>query len=142
MVNDALSGIAGGIAGTAAMTVFLFIADAFSGFRIRSFETIALLVGIPNNLLFGFLLFAAAGTIAWPLLFVALVQYLPGGRDEIRGAVFATVLWISFALAFSSGLGGVSLVLYLVFTLVAHWVYGLILGGVYGRLADRRTSVV
>ena len=142
MVNDALGGVAGGLAGTAAMTVLLFVADVASGFEIRSFETIAALVGIPGNLLFGYLLFAAAGVIAWPLLFVSLVQYLPGGRDEIRGAVFATVLWISFAMAFGSGLGGVSLALYLVFTLVAHWVYGLILGGVYGRFADHRTGVV
>lgn len=141
-MNDQLSGIIGGAAGTAAMTGFLFVADAVSGFEIRSFEIVAALVGIPNDLLLGYLLFAAAGVIAWPLVFVSFVQYLPGGSDPVRGMIFATVLWLSFALAFGSGLSGLSLVLYLVFTLLAHWVYGSILGAAYGRLADRTTGVV
>ena len=142
MVNDPLSGIAGGVAGTAAMTIVLFIADALTGFQIRAFQQIAVLVGIPGNVVLGFLLFVAAGAIAWPLLFVALCEFLPGGSDAAKGMVFASVLWISFALAFSSGLGGFSLMLYLALTWLAHLVYGFTLGAVYDRLADRLTHGV
>lgn len=142
MVNDQLGGVAGGFAGTAAMLVFLFVADAVSGFQIRSIEAIALIVGAPGNFALGLLLFAAAGVVVWPLLFVSLVQFLPGGSDAVRGAVFASVLWLSFAFAFGSGLGGVALALYLAFTLLAHWLYGLVLGAVYDRLAEHATGVV
>lgn len=141
MVNDPLSGIAGGVTGTTAMTLALFIADAFTGFEIRPFEEIAVLVGTPNDVFLGFLVFVAAGAVAWPLLFVALCEFLPGGTDATKGAVFASVLWISFALAFSTELGGVALLLYLVLTWLAHVVYGLTLGAVYGRLADRDTHL-
>lgn len=142
MVNDPLSGIAGGVAGTTAMTLALFIADAFTGFAIRPFQEIAVLVGTPENVFLGFLVFVAAGSVAWPLLFVALCEFLPGGTDATKGVVFATVLWLSFALAFSSGLGGLALVVYLVLTWAAHAIYGLTLGTVYDRLADRDTHLV
>lgn len=142
MVNDPLSGITDGVAGTTTMTLALFIADAFTGFEIRPFEEIAVLVGTPDDVFLGFLVFVAAGTVAWPLLFVALCEFLPGGTDATKGAVFASVLWISFALAFSTELGGLALVVYLVLTWLAHVVYGLTLGTVYGRLADRDTHLV
>ena len=142
MVNDPLSGIAGGVAGTTVMTLALFIADAFTGFSIRPFQEIAILVGTPDDVFLGFLVFVAAGAVAWPLLFVALCEFLPGRSDATRGAVFASVIWISFALAFSSGLGGMALVAYLALTWLAHIVYGLTLGTVYDRLADRDTHLV
>lgn len=142
MVNDPLSGVAGGVAGTTAMTLVLFIADAFTGFQIRPFQAIAAMVGTPDDVLVGFLLFFGAGAIAWPLLFVSFSEFLPGERGAVKGMVFATVLWTSFALAFSPALTLPGLVLYLAFTWVAHLVYGGILGEVYGRIADHDTDFV
>lgn len=142
MVSDPLSGIAGGLAGTAVMTIILFIADALTGFQIQAFRAIAGFVGTPNDILLGFFVFVGAGAIAWPLLFVALDEFLPGDSDAVSGMVFASVLWISFALAFSPGVGGFNLFLYLALTLLAHLAYGFTLGTVYERLADRVTHGV
>lgn len=142
MVNDPFSGIAGGVVATTVMTLALFIADAFTGFAIRPFQQIAVLVGTPEDVFLGFVVFVAAGAVAWPLLFVALCEFLPGRSDATKGAVFASVLWLSFALAFSTGLDGLALATYLVVTWLAHVVYGLALGTVYDRLADRDTHLL
>lgn len=137
-----VSAVAGGIAGMAVMSLLLLLLEVETRERIGVFEAVARFAGQPGNVSLGFVLFLLAGGLAWPLLFLALEEYIPTGPDPAtRGAVFATVLWVAFVILGRGDLGGPLLVIYAVFTLLSHLAYGFVLGAVYGRLtgttADR-----
>lgn len=137
-MNRPASAVAGGVVGTVVMSTFLLLLEVETREAIPVFEVIARFVGTPGQTAVGFVLFAAAGAIAWPLLFVALESYIPRGPDPAaRGVVFATGLWIVFAVTGRGDLGGSVLAIYVGYTLFAHWAYGFTLGAVYARLNDR-----
>lgn len=137
-MNRPASAIAAGVAATAVLSTLLLLLEVETRSTIRLFEVAAAFAGTPGRPLVGFVLFAVAGSVAWPLLFVALEPYLPRGPDPVaRGVVFATVLWLLFVLTGSRGLQGSVLVIFAGYTLFAHWAYGFTLGAVYARLTDR-----
>lgn len=141
-MNNALRAIAGGIAGTAVLTTGLVITDVETGYQVGIFETIASFVGTPGQVTLGFVLFLAAGAVAWPLVFLAIRQSLSSGIDPaIEGTVLGILLWIAFNLTSSAGIDGVLLIPYYAFTLVAHLAYGYILGAVYAQLGDASDDV-
>lgn len=145
IIADGVVGAAGGLVGTAAMTVVLLIAESLGAFSRESFAQLAGMVGFDGGLsavLLGYLIFLAGGMVPWPLLFASLKEYLPGGRDPMKGVVFGTILWTGFVLAFYADYTGLTLVLYAGLTLVAHWVYGFALGAVFDYLATRPDSLV
>ncbi|USZ69934.1 hypothetical protein NGM10_16150 (plasmid) [Halorussus salilacus] len=136
-MNKAIRAVAGGVAGTAVLTLGLVVTDVETGYRIGIFEAIASFVGTPERLALGFALFVLAGVFAWPLVFVAVEDYLPGGPDPaVRGLLFAAVLWVAFALTGSPGVDFPLVVPYLALTLLAHLAYGYIMGAVYAQLDD------
>ncbi|MCL7417658.1 MAG: hypothetical protein M8354_07455 [Halalkalicoccus sp.] len=145
IVADGLVGAAGGLVGTATMTVVLLIAESLGAFSRESFAQLALLIGFEGLLTpvaFGYLVFLLGGMFPWPLLFASLKEYLPGGRDPLKGVVFGTVLWTGFVLAFYVDYTGLALVAYVALTLVAHWTYGFALGSVFEYLSTRPDSLV
>ncbi len=141
-MRDIVSALVSGVVGTAVIVVLLYLGDALTGFTLDPFGPLSRFVGESSGPLVGFLLFAAIGVFAWPFLFLTLVEYLPGDADVVRGLLFGVVLWIGFVVAFAPALGVASLLLYLVVTLVAHLAYGLVLGGVYQRFAERDVTGV
>lgn len=137
-MNRLASAIAGGVAGTAVLSLLLVLLEAQTRSAIPLFPVIARFVGTPGRPAVGFVLFAVAGSVAWPLLFVALEPYLPRGPDPAsRGVAFATVLWIAFVVTGRGDIDGPVLVIYVSYTLFAHWAYGFTLGAVYDRMLDR-----
>ncbi len=145
IVADGIIGAAGGLVGTALMTVVLLIAETFDAFSRSSFGALTELVGLGGyvpEIAFGYLLFLAGGMVPWPLLFASLLGYLPGERMPINGLFFGTALWTGFVLAFYDGFTGTTLLLYLIATLVAHWVYGAALGFVFEYLSTRPETLV
>ncbi len=130
--------IAGGVSATAVMSLLLLLLEVQTRSAMDLFYVIARFIGTPDNPIVGFVLFVVAGVIAWPLLFLALEPYLPRGPDPaVRGVVFASILWVPFVITGRGDIGGPLLVFFVVYTLVAHWVYGFTLGAVYGRLSSR-----
>ena len=130
------SAMLGGAAGVTVLSVALLLIEVETRSRIGLFAVVARFVGVPGNQALGFLLFVAAGTFAWPLLFVALEAYLPLGPDPaIRGIGFSLPLWVAFVLLGRGTLSGAILVVFGVLTLFAHVAYGFTLGAVYGRLS-------
>ena len=145
IVADGVVGAAGGIVGTAMMTVILLFGESLGAFNRSSFAQVTQLVGLEAyvpSVTFGFLVFLLGGMVPWPLLFAALRRYLPGERMPVSGIFFGTALWTGFALAFWDGFVGLTLVLYLLVTLVAHWVYGACLGLVFEYLSERPDTLV
>jgi hypothetical protein len=141
--RDGVVGAVGGLVGTALMTVVLLVGVALGGFESSSFATLAQLINLDTigpALPLGYIIFLGGGMTTWPLLFASLEAYLPGKTIRQRGIPFGTVLWTGFVLAFYEP--GVSLGIYLVTTLVAHWVYGFGLGAVFDYLGNRPETLV
>ncbi|WP_132058707.1 DUF6789 family protein [Halorussus amylolyticus] len=136
-MNKAFRAVAGGVAGTAVLTLGLVVTDVETGYRIGIFETIANFVGTPGQVTLGFALFVLAGVFAWPLVFVAVEGYLPGGPDPaVRAIPFAFVLWVAFVLTAPPGIDFPLIIPYLALTLAAHLAYGYIVGAVYAQLDE------
>lgn len=126
--------IVGGLAGMSAMSMAFALLEVETRYEIGIFAGIARFVMLPGNLLFGFLVFVFFGAVVWPLLFVAIEDYIPKGPDPAkRGMVFATALWVLFFFTARGDVSGATLLIYGSLTLVGHLAYGFILGAVYGR---------
>lgn len=136
-MNRFPSAISGGIAATAVMSLILLLLEAETRSVMELFYVIARFIGTPTDPAIGFALYALAGIVAWPLLFLALEPYLPRGPDPAaRGVVFASILWIPFVITGRGDIDGPLLVFFAAYTLFAHWLYGFTLGAVYGRLLE------
>lgn len=142
-IKDALVGAAAGLGGMVAMVPFLLLAYFLNALEPQAFIALAEIVGlVPEvdvgqgywGLVIGAIIFVGGGMTTLPLLFVSLAAFLPPADNiPLSGVTFATVIWTGFAIAFYTGQTGIALVLYLVLTLVAHWVYGYVLGELYTR---------
>lgn len=95
------------------------------------------LLGTPDSHLLAWGIHFAVGTLLWGLLFALLVPYLPGRTPTRRGLAFGVASWLVvmltvFPLAgsglFGLGLGPVAPLS----MLVAHLVFGAVIGAVYG----------
>ncbi|WP_136716847.1 DUF6789 family protein [Halorientalis salina] len=149
IVTDGLIGAVGGLVGTAAMTIGLFVASTLNAFDMATFATLSELTGLSvifpgNALAVGYLIFLAGGMLTWPLLFAATSPYLPGKNFAQKGLPYGFVLWTGFVLAFADGIGGgfAVLALYAVLTLLSHFAYGFTLGAVFDYLSDRPDTLV
>ncbi|AQL43061.1 hypothetical protein BV210_10200 [Halorientalis sp. IM1011] len=149
ILTDGLIGALGGLVGTAAMSIGLFVASSLDAFDMASFGILADLTGLDvlfptNAVALGFLVFLGGGMVTWPLLFAATAAYLPGKTFAIKGLPYGFVLWTGFVLAFSQGIAGgtVTLALYAVLTLVSHLAYGFTLGAVFDYFSDRPETLV
>lgn len=132
--NRVTGAIAGGVAGTAVLTLLLILLEVQTREQIQAFDVIARFVGTPGQTTVGFALFVVAGVVAWPLVFVAVRDYIPRGPDPAaQGAIFAIVLWVAFAVAGRGDLSGPILILYAAYTFFAHLAYGFTMGIVYGH---------
>ncbi len=141
-MNRALSAVLGGAVGTAVMSMVLAMIEVEARYAIGIFEAIARFARVPGEPALGFVIYALVGTVAWPLLFLSLEQYVPLDLDPaVAGMLMGTVLWTAFAFIGRGDIGGPLLLVYLSFTLLAHLAYGFTLGAVYARFAgDSRAA--
>lgn len=132
--------IGGGVAGTVVMSVVLVIAEVEARFELGVGRAIAGYAGIPDEPALGLLVFLFGGMVVFPLVFLALEDYLarlPGGGDPaIRGMAFSLPLWGLYLVVGSPDVYSLRGALHLSFTLFAHLMYGFTLGAVYHALAD------
>jgi hypothetical protein len=149
IVTDGLIGALGGLVGTAAMTIGLFVASTLDAFDMEAFRVLAELTGLAalfpvNSLAVGYLVFLAGGMVIWPLLFAATANYLPGWNFATKGIPYGFVLWTGFVLAFAEGIaaGTFTLALYAILTLISHFAYGFTLGAVFDYFSNRPDTLV
>jgi uncharacterized membrane protein YagU involved in acid resistance len=84
------------------------------------------------------------GTVVWGVLYVVVSPMLPGPQ-WFRGALFGTAAWLAMMVMImpvaGAGLFGISLgMMAPIATLMLHWVFGAVLGGVYGAILHPETS--
>ena len=96
-------------------------------------------MGTPATPVIGWLLHFMIGAVAWGILFALLVNKVPGNSPTIKGIAFGTAAWLLMMVMAmpmaGAGLFGLHLGMGApVATLMLHWVFGAVLGAVYGRL--------
>lgn len=130
------SSIVGGIAGVAVMSpVIAGIPILLDIFRLSSLGRFAEFVIADANAILGIAFFVAGGAVVLPLFFVVTATFVPPREPRyLRGATVSSMFWVSFAYIFWPGGGAFVNAVFIVVTLVGHWVYGITLGLVMERL--------
>lgn len=123
-----LAAFAGGLAGLVAMApVVVGIPLVFGLFEVDPLlEVIPLVETTP---LIGVLIFALGGAFVLPLFFVVTATFLPPREPRwARGVTMSTLFWVAFLYLFWPGGGTLTDIVFLVVTLLGHWLYGIVLG--------------
>lgn len=137
-VKVVLTAMGGGFVGMVLMLPVLvglpLVFDLFRTEPIANFAPFITYFGIEPSLALGVGLFVIGGTTILPLVFVVVGSFLPPEQPRYaRGVTFATIFWLGFVLAFWPGGDGLTVSLFVVVSLLAHWVYGAALGSVLSR---------
>lgn len=125
--------MAGGLVGMLLMLPLLagvpLALDLLRTESIMEFAQFGLYLGLEPSLTTGIVLFALGGSTILPLLFLIAGAFLPPQEPRyLRGATYATIFWVGFLIAFWPSGGVLTVVLFLVVSLVSHWIYGTALG--------------
>lgn len=130
------SAFVGGAAGIVVMApVIAGIPILLGTFEMAPLERFADLVIAEADALLGAAFFVAGGVVVLPLFFLIWAPFLPPREPRyLRGATISTLFWVSFVYIFWPGAGVIVNALFVVITLVAHWLYGAVLGAVMQRL--------
>jgi len=133
----------GGLIGCLAATLVMqYLMPMVTGVSI---DAAGMLGGMLGSWAAGMAVHMLLGVIIFPLLYVLVVYHLIGGTPFVRGLVFGVALWllavvvvmpIAGAGVLMSNVGGMVAVLA---SLVAHLLYGGILGAVAGHGPMRKT---
>jgi hypothetical protein len=123
----------GGLLGMVLMLPLLagvpLVLGLFQPESIVEFAHFGMYLGLEPSVTTGIVLFLLGGTTVLPLLFLVAGAFLPPEEPRyLRGATYATIVWIGFLIAFWPGEGVLTIALFLVVSLVSHWIYGTTLG--------------
>ena len=131
------SAFVGGLAGVAVMSPLIAGVPLVLGiFQLESLARFANLAISQADALLGLLFFVAGGVVVLPLFFVITATFLPPQEPRyLRGATISSFFWLPFAYLFWPGGGVVVNAIFVVVTLVSHWVYGAVLGRTMERLS-------
>lgn len=129
-------GILVGFAATVVLSVLMMMKQAMG--VMPELDPIAMITKMSGSstMMMGWVGHFVIGTAIWGLAFAALASKLPG-PFWLRGAIFATGAWLLMMIMVmpmaGAGLFGLNLgMMAPVATLMLHWIYGAVLGGVYG----------
>lgn len=139
MDNRVIALVSGSLA-TPAMFSFLWVADAFTRYRLRTHLTFAGLLDAPPTV--GLPLLAIGGIVLFPLGFFLIGEHLAPDSEAMRGVVFSLILWIFFVLVFLPTVGLVGSLLFVLFSHLGHLIYGSVLGWTFGWLDGEHSSEI
>ncbi len=131
-VDDRVTAVTSGVIATATMLLFLWSVDAISPYRLQAPFTIAGVLNASPTV--GLALFAVAGVLVWPLVFLAIGERLAPESEAMRGVVLSLILWMAFAVVFLPSLSLSESVYFVVLSFLGHLVYGSVLGAAFAGL--------
>lgn len=131
----------GGVVGMVLMLPLLVGAPLALGlFRtapIVEFSSVGSFFGLQPSLALGIAIFVLGGSTLLPVQFLVVGGFLPPESPRyLRGASFATAYWFGFLFAFWPGGGAVTIAIFVLVSLVSHWIYGLSIGYLLDRWAE------
>jgi hypothetical protein len=128
--------ILGGFTGTLAMTMMMYLIAPMMGVKMDIAGSLAGMLGVPWAV--GLVMHFLNGSVIFPLSYALVLFRRLKGEPVIRGITWGAVLWLMAQLlvmpmigagVFSSRMGGIMAV---VASLMAHVVYGALLGRISG----------
>lgn len=139
------NGLVAGFAATVVLSA-LMIAKSMMGLMpgLDVIHMLAGMMGAPT--VAGWFAHFVIGIVAWGVGFALIHDLIPGNGSVLKGMVFATGAWLAMMIVVmpmaGAGLFGYHLgIMAPVMTLVLHWVYGAVLGGVYQMRAQGHSLV-
>lgn len=144
MKSSVIKGIYAGFIATVALSVLMVIKSMLG--MLPNMNAIKMLasmahgfVGTPMSPLIGWILHFAIGVVLWGVLFALLYYRIPTRQSYLKGLLFGTAAWLLMMLIVMPMAGAGLFGLHIgpgapIATLVLHWIYGAILGAVFGRL--------
>jgi hypothetical protein len=148
MTNRIVKGVFAGFIGTLALSALMILKAAMGLMpqmnAIKMLTVIAHgMLGTPLTPVVGWLLHFMIGSLVWGVSFSLLFERLPSHAPILKGLIFGTAAWVLMMIVVMPMAGAGLFGLYLglgtpIATLVLHWAYGAVLGGVYGRLGATR----
>lgn len=142
--TNVTKGIGSGFAATIVLSAIMLMKQAMGIMpQLNPVEMITQMSGAQSPLV-GWLVHFFIGTILWGALYAWLDRFLPGPH-WFRGAVFATGAWLIMMIVMMpmAGAGFFALNMGMIApiaTLVLHWIYGAVLGGIYGAWSSEQTG--
>lgn len=137
-MDNRVIALVGGSLATPVMLSFLWLADAFTRYRLRAHLTFAELLNAPPTV--GLALFAIGGVLLFPLVFFLIGEHLAPEYEAMRGVVFSLILWVVFLVIFLPTIELVGSIYFVLFSCLGHVVYGSVLGWTFGRLGGEHSS--
>jgi len=133
-----VTAMVGGAAGVLAMVPVLvgipWLLNVFRVEPIESFAAIGEFLALEASVTVGIFLFVAGGVVILPTLFLVAGPFAPPERPKyLRAVTVATMFWPGFVFTFWPGGDTVTIAAFLVVSLLAHWIYGAVLGTVVVR---------
>lgn len=141
-----MSRVKNGIVAGFAATVVVSVLEAVNMYLLKIFDpfprVVAAMIGVPNNMLVGWLAHLVIGIVVLGALFALLYDRLPTKTPAAKGIAFAVGAWVLMMLyitmvipdarALPSGSGAI-----FVWMLAMHAIYGVVLGTVFHRMEVR-----
>ena len=128
-------GILAGLAATAVLSLIMIMKQAMG--LMPQLNAIAMISGmLHSSLAVGWIMHLMIGIVLWGLLYAALSPLL-AGPSWLRGVEFATGAWLIMMIMLmpmaGAGVFGLKIgIMAPLATLMLHWIYGAVLGGVFG----------
>jgi hypothetical protein len=133
--------LAGGFAGTLAITIVMYVVAPMMGLHMDIADMLSSVLG--GSWTAGFVMHVVNGTIIFPAIFTFALYGLLPGPSTVKGAVWGVALWLMAQLIvmpmmgagiFSSNIGGMMAA---GGSLVGHLLYGSVLGAIAGAPEPR-----
>lgn len=138
-------GLLAGLAATIVLSVLMVIKSAMG--LMPAVDAIAMLTqlgaehfGLPSSPVVGWAAHFVIGVVLWGLVFAGTYETWPSA-PPVKGAVFSVMIWLLMMSMFmpmaGAGFFGTNIgATPAVATLVLHLIFGLVLGGVFGRAPE------
>jgi hypothetical protein len=134
--TNLMRGIASGFVATIVLSSIMLMKQAMG--LVPQLDPVGMITQMSGaqSTIVGWVVHFFIGTIFWGVLYAWLDPFLPGSH-WFRGATFATGAWLLMMITMMPMSGAGFFGLHMgkmapIATLVLHWVYGAVLGGVYG----------
>lgn len=138
-MDDRITALVSGALATAAMLATVYLAEVVAGYRVLVYRLFGGVVTVPETV--GLAAFVALGVIVWPIVFLTFGESLAPENEAMRGVVLALVLWIAFFVALVPAFDVTGLFSFIATSLLAHLVYGLVLGIAFERLGGEHRGL-
>lgn len=136
--NNIKKGIIAGFVATIVLSI-LMIMKQMMGFmpEMNPIQMITQMMGT-QSMAIGWVIHFFIGTIMWGILFALVDPFLPG-YHWFRGVIFATGAWLIMMVVMMpmAGAGFFAMNMGMMGAmgpLMGHWIFGIVLGGVYGAI--------